>query len=59
MSLEKTVAAKLAAQRGQEDAAALWKTLWSAYEKGGVEGAHELLGDILDLPDEDDAAEDA
>ncbi len=59
MSLEKAVAAKLAAQRGQEEAAALWKTLWSAYEKGGVEGAQTFLGDLLDHPDDDGAAEDA
>ncbi len=59
MSLEKTVAAKLAAQRGQEEAAALWKKLWSAYEKNGVEGAHAFLGDLLDAPDDEDSAEDA
>ena len=59
MSLEKTVAAKLAAQRGQEEAAALWKKLWSAYEKGGVEEAQAFLGDLLDDPDDEAAREDA
>jgi hypothetical protein len=60
MSLEQYVAAKLAAQRGNEDAAALWKRLWAAYEKGGEDGARELLGELLDDPEaKDDRPEDA
>ncbi len=50
MTLEKAVAAKLAAQRGQEEAAQLWKKLWAAYEKGGVEGAQAALSKLLDDP---------
>jgi hypothetical protein len=59
MSLEKAVAAKLAAQRGHEEAAALWKKLWAAYEKGGVDGAQDLLADLFDSPDDGDDAEEA
>jgi hypothetical protein len=59
MSLEKAVAAKLAAQRGQEEAALLWKKLWAAYEKGGVEGAQAALSKLLDDPTDDETAEDA
>ncbi len=47
MSLEKTVAAKLAAQRGQEEASALWERLWTAYETGSFDGAEALLRDLL------------
>lgn len=59
MTLDEAVAAKLAAQRGQEDAALLWKKLWAAYEKGGIEGAQTALSKLLDDPSADDTAEDA
>ncbi|HET9597960.1 MAG TPA: hypothetical protein VFP65_20400 [Anaeromyxobacteraceae bacterium] len=52
MTLEKVVAAKLAAQRGNEDAAALWKEIWSAYERGGAEGARVLLDGLLEISGE-------
>ena len=51
MTLDKAVAAKLAAQRGNEDPAALWKKLWAAHEKGGAEGVKALLADLLESPD--------
>jgi hypothetical protein len=51
MTLDEAVAAKLAAQRGNEEAAALWKRLWAAHEKGGAEGVEALLGGLLESPD--------
>jgi hypothetical protein len=59
MTLDKAVAAKLAAQRGNEDAAALWKKLWAAHEKAGVEGVEALLGQLLESPDAGEEREDA
>ncbi len=52
-SIAKAVAAKLEAQRGNKEAAALWKKLWAAYEKRGPEGVQELLESLLDPPDAD------
>ncbi len=54
--IEASVMSKLQAQRGQEEAVALWNALWSAYERGGVEGAQEHLDGLRQLPDEDDGA---
>lgn len=59
MTLDKAVAAKLAAQRGNEDAAALWKKLWAAHEKAGVEGVEALLGELLESPVAQEEREDA
>lgn len=59
MSLEKTVAAKIAAQRGQEEAGWLWHKLWTAYERDGVEGAKALLNKLLDVPTNEGSGEDA
>jgi hypothetical protein len=54
-SIEKAVKAKLAAQRGGEEAAALWKGLWALYEQGGA-GAVEIgLRELRELPDGADA----
>jgi hypothetical protein len=50
MTLDKAVAAKLAAQRGGEEAAELWKRLWAAYEQGGFERVEALLGELLEQP---------
>jgi hypothetical protein len=59
MTLDTAVAAKLAAQRGNEDAAALWKKLWAAHEKGGAEGVEALLSELLESPEAEDDLEDA
>jgi hypothetical protein len=59
MTLEKAVAAKVAAQRGNEDAAALWRRLWSAYEQRGAEGVEALLGELLESPEAEGEGEDA
>lgn len=56
MSLEKAVAAKLAAQRGHDDAAALWKKLWTAYEKAGAEAAQALLEELREAPEDGEEA---
>jgi hypothetical protein len=55
-AIEAAVTSRLQAQRGQEEAMALWKWLWAAYERNGVEGAQEHLDGLLQLPDEDDGA---
>lgn len=55
-AIEAAVMSKLQAQRGQEEAVALWKALWSAYERGGAEGAQQHLEGLRQLPDEDDGA---
>jgi hypothetical protein len=48
------VTSKLQAQRGQEEAVALWEALWAAYQRGGGEGAEEHLALLRQLPGEDD-----
>jgi len=55
-AIESAVTSKLQAQRGQEEAQALWKALWAAYEGGGVEGAQQHLDGLRQLPGEDDGA---
>jgi hypothetical protein len=55
-AIEEAVRSHLQSQRGQEEALALWKALWAAYERGGVEGAQEHLDGLRQLPDEDDDA---
>lgn len=55
-AIEAAVISKLQAQRGQEEALALWKALWAKYERDGVEGAQAHLEGLLRLPDEDDGA---
>ena len=60
MTLDKAVAAKLAAQRGGEDAAELWTRLWAAHEQGGFERVEALLAELLEQPgDRAGAGEDA
>jgi hypothetical protein len=56
MSFGKAVAAKIAAQRGHEEAAMLWKKLWGAYERRGAEGVQRLLDDLLKAPEGADEA---
>ncbi len=55
-AIEAAVTSKLQAQRGQEEALALWKALWAAYQRGGVENAQAHLDGLRQLPDEDDGA---
>jgi len=55
-AIEAAVTSKLQAQRGHEEALALWKALWSAYEHGGVEGAQEHLDGLRQVPGDDDGA---
>jgi hypothetical protein len=50
--IDATVTAKLQAQRGQGEALALWRELWAAYEREGVEGAEAWLARLLELPGE-------
>ena len=49
-SLDKAVAERLAAQPGQEEAVALWKKVWAAFESGGAEGAQECLAGLITDP---------
>jgi hypothetical protein len=55
-AIEAAVTSKLQAQRGQEEALALWKALWAAYELGGVENAQAYLDGLRPPPGEDDGA---
>ncbi len=53
-SLQEAVSARLAAQPGQEEAAALWKELWAAFETGGAEGAQECLSELMTDPQDEE-----
>jgi hypothetical protein len=53
-AIDEAVTAKLRAQRGQDDALALWRELWAAYEAGGVDAAAALLEARLHLPGDDE-----
>ena len=56
-SLDKAVAARLAAQVGQEEASALWEKLWAAFQAGGEDGAAECISALITTPqDEADAS---
>lgn len=59
MTLDKAVAAKLAAQRGNEDAVALWKKLWASHEKGGAEGVEALLDELIESPEDEREGDDS
>ncbi|WP_437618567.1 hypothetical protein [Sorangium sp. So ce1151] len=56
-TIEAAVTSKLRAQRGHEEALALWKALWAAYESGGVEGAQAHLDGLCELPENGDDAD--
>jgi hypothetical protein len=54
-AIDSSVTAKLHAQRGQDDALALWKELWAAFEAGGSEGAEVYIDSLIDVGDDEDA----
>ena len=56
MGIEAAVTAELEAQRGQEEAVALWKARWAAYQRAGVEGAQGHLDQLLRQPDAEGSA---
>ena len=49
-AIDQTVQAKLKAQRGHEEALALWLELWAAYAEGGPDGAAALLEKLRSEP---------
>jgi hypothetical protein len=55
-AIDSSVTAKLHAQRGQDDALALWKELWAAFEAGGVDAAREYVDGLIDLGDDGEGA---
>lgn len=55
-AIEAAVMSKLKAQRGQEEALALWKVLCAAYERSGVDGVQEHLDGLCRLPEDDEEA---
>jgi len=54
--IDAAVTLKLGVQGGHQEALALWKAIWAAYERGGAEGAKTHLAGLRELP-EDDADE--
>lgn len=50
-TIDSAVRAKLQAQVGQDKALALWESLWTAYEAGGMDGAQALIESLLESPE--------
>lgn len=53
-TIDEAVQLKLRAQRGSEDALALWRKLWAAYADGGPEAAAELVEKLVAVPADDE-----
>lgn len=50
-AIDVAVTAKLGAQRGQEEALALWREIWAAFEAGGPEQAEACVETLLNVAD--------
>ena len=53
-AIDVTVTAKLGAQRGQDEALALWREIWAAFEAGGAEQAEAHVETLLGRADSTD-----
>jgi hypothetical protein len=56
-AIDQAVSSRLEGKRDQEEALALWKRLWAAFEAGGAEQARELLTGQLESPGDEPGEE--
>jgi hypothetical protein len=49
-AIDQAVSSRLQGRQDQEEALALWRRLWAAFEAGGAEGARGFLARQLESP---------
>lgn len=52
--LYKAVARHISTQRDSAPALKLWDGVWDAYQRTGVDGVTEFIGQMIELPDTND-----